>query len=166
MIYYRIGDATVPCVEKGTRIIAHVCNDKGKWGAGFSGAVSSKWPEAKKAYQSKARFSKSFALGESYWVFADLNLAIVNMIAQHGVSRDLLNYRPIRYDSLELCLDKLATGVRALSGGGAEKSRDATIHMPRIGCGLAGGSWDIIGAMVEENLWDLECYVYDLEKKK
>jgi len=164
VINHIIGDATEPCVADGTRVIAHVCNDEGKWGAGFSGAVSDKWPEAKKNYQAKARFSKSFKLGEAYWVFVDLNMAIVNMVAQHGFSRDLLNRRPIRYDSLEICLDKLAEGVRALSGGGPEKPRKVTVHMPRIGCELSGGSWDTVGALVEEALWGLEVYVYDKEK--
>jgi len=165
VIKYVIGDATSPCVESGTRVIAHVCNDAGKWGAGFSGAVSGKWPEAKKNYQAKARFTKSFGLGEIYWVFTDLNMAIVNMVAQHGVSRDLLNRRPIRYDSLEVCLDKLAEGVRALSGGGPEKPRETSVHMPRIGCGLAGGTWDIVGGLVEEALWDLDVYIYDRPEK-
>lgn len=162
MIKYRIGDATEPCVEEGVRLIAHVCNDAGKWGAGFSGAVSKKWPEAKKHYQAKAKFSNSFGLGEMYCVFMERNLGVANMIAQHGVSRNLLNYVPIRYDSLELCLDKLAKGVRSLQF--LNPNDKVTVHMPRIGCGLAGGSWDIVGPLVEENLWDIECYVYDLKR--
>ena len=162
MIHYRIGDATEPCVEDGIRLIAHVCNDAGKWGAGFSGAVSSKWPEAKKSYLAKARFSKSFALGAMYCIFMDRKLGVAHMVAQHGVSRDLLNYIPIRYDSLELCLEKIAKGVRSLQF--LNPKERVTVHMPRIGCGLAGGTWDIVGGLIEENLWDIECYVYDLRK--
>jgi O-acetyl-ADP-ribose deacetylase (regulator of RNase III) len=163
MIRYRIGDATEPCIAEGIRLIAHVCNDEGKWGAGFSGALSSKWPEAKKNYKAKAKFSQSFGLGEMYCVFVEVDLGIVNMIAQHGISRDLLNYVPIRYDSLEMCLEKLSEGVRSMEFLNPKKK--VTVHMPRIGCGLAGGSWDIVGPLIEENLWDAECYVYDLEKK-
>jgi len=163
MLEYRIGDATEPCVDEGTRVIIHVVNDEGKWGAGFSGAISKKWKEPEKYYRSQARFAKkSFKLGEVQWVFATLDLAVVNMIAQHGVSRDLLNYRPIRYESLESCLDKVAEGARALIGqnGGKGKGR-VTVHMPRIGCGLAGGTWDVVGGLVEDSLWDIESYVYD-----
>jgi len=159
-IHYRVGDATKPCVQEGIRLIAHVCNDAGKWGAGFSGVVSREWPEARKSYMAKAKFSKSFGLGEVYCVFVDLNLAIMNMIAQHGISRDLVNYRPIRYDSLEGCLGKLAAAVRSLQF--LSPKDKVTVHMPRIGCGLAGGTWDVVGELIEENLWDIECYVYDL----
>jgi len=166
MIHYLTGDATKPCVEDGNRVILHVVNDAGKWGAGFSGAISRQWDEPEKHYRAKARFAKeSFNLGNVQWIFVDLELAIVNMIAQHGVSRDLINKRPIRYDSLEICLEKSADGIRALSGGGPEKDRKVTVHMPRIGCGLAGGSWDVVGGLVEETLWDLEVYVYDKKKE-
>ena len=162
MVDYVVGDATEPCVEKGTRVIIHVVNDAGKWGAGFSGAISKKWKEPEKYYRAQARFSKSFKLGEVQWVFIDPKLAVVNMIAQHGVSRDLLNNRPIRYDSLESCLDKVAEGARAVACLDGASPKRLTLHMPRIGCGLAGGTWDVVGGLVEENLWDLESYVYDL----
>lgn len=155
MIHYKKGDATEPCIEDGVRVIIHIVNDAKKWGAGFSGALSNKWKEPEKHYRAQAKFSKNFKLGEIQWVFVNPHLAIVNMIAQHGVGRDK---KPIRYDSLELCLDKLGQGCRALSEG----AQLVTVHMPRIGCGLAGGTWDKVSPLVEENLWDFESYVYDL----
>ena len=36
------GDATSP-QAKGRKIIAHICNDLGKWGKGFVMAVSARW---------------------------------------------------------------------------------------------------------------------------
>ena len=44
------GDATSP-QAKGNRIVAHVCNDLGKWGKGFVMAVSARWPEPEEAYR-------------------------------------------------------------------------------------------------------------------
>ena len=38
-IQFITGDATAP-IGKGNRIIAHVCNDIGAWGAGFVLAIS------------------------------------------------------------------------------------------------------------------------------
>jgi hypothetical protein len=40
----------------------------------------------------------------------------------------------------------------------------ATVHMPRIGCGLAGGTWDRIGPIVERTLSakNIGAFVYDL----
>ena len=39
----------------------------------------------------------------------------------------------------------------------------ASVHMPRIGCGLAGGDWQLVGKMVEEELVsvDVPVTVYD-----
>ena len=41
----------------------------------------------------------------------------------------------------------------------------ATVHMPRIGCGLAGGTWDKIEPLINESLVknEIETYVYDLK---
>ncbi|MDD4754236.1 MULTISPECIES: macro domain-containing protein [Proteiniphilum] len=42
---------------------------------------------------------------------------------------------PIRYDAILLGLEKV--GQFAID-------KKTTVHMPRIGCGLAGGTWDKI----------------------
>lgn len=41
----------------------------------------------------------------------------------------------------------------------------ASIHMPRIGCGLAGGKWEEIEIIIERTLIknNVEVYVYDFE---
>jgi len=164
MIRYQSGDATCPIVKTGTRVIAHVCNDAGKWGAGFSGAVSKEWKEPEEFYRKQFRFSKNRCkLGAVQWAFIDTDLAVANMIAQEGV-RSVLNPKPIRYDALERCLNKTAEGCHGLIGDSTTISkRKVTVHMPRIGCGLAGGSWDRVGPLVEEAFWDLDVYVYDWE---
>ncbi len=38
----------------------------------------------------------------------------------------------------------------------------ASVHMPRIGCGLAGGTWDVMGPLVEECLQGISVTVHDL----
>lgn len=39
-----------------------------------------------------------------------------------------------------------------------------TVHIPRIGCGLAGGSWDKVENIIKETLCknNIQVYVYDL----
>jgi O-acetyl-ADP-ribose deacetylase (regulator of RNase III) len=41
-IFYMTGDATAP-VGEGQKLIVHVCNDIGAWGAGFVLALSKRW---------------------------------------------------------------------------------------------------------------------------
>lgn len=71
-------------------------------------------------------------------------VCIVNMIAQRGIySQNRVN--PIRYDALEACLQKVA-------GIFKDYIFKVSIHMSRIGCGLAGGKWEIIQDLIEKNL--------------
>lgn len=38
---------------------------------------------------------------------------------------------------------------------------DASVHMPRIGCGLAGGKWNEIEKIIEKTLIKNKIKVYD-----
>lgn len=166
MIHYIRGDATEPIVETGKRVIAHIVNDEGAWGKGFVNAVSAKWAEPEAYYRKQAKFAKGFKLGEVQWVFVDLDLAVCNMIAQHGLYNPK-NPVPLRYDALDRCLNKLAEGARAVAGmsdGSSSERHKLSVHMPRIGCGLARGDWSRVSELIAENLWDIDVYVYDLEK--
>ncbi|GAH13044.1 unnamed protein product, partial [marine sediment metagenome] len=107
MIQYLSGNAAKPVVTDGVRVIAHICNDIGKWGAGFSGAVSKRHKDAEDYYKAQWRYKKvTPQLGDIQWVFVDPDVAVVNMIAQKGV-RGASNPKPIRYDALEECLNRL-----------------------------------------------------------
>ena len=44
-----------------------------------------------------------------------------------------------------------------------------SIHMPRIGCGLAGGDWKTIENIIQRTFVDIanvDVYVYDLKEQK
>ena len=66
----------------------------------------------------------------------------------------LANPVAIRYDALAQCLAKLA----------AQIGQGTLIHMPRIGCGLAGETWDQIEPLLDEHLAmaGFDVRVYDL----
>jgi len=61
-------------------------------------------------------------------------LYVANMIAQHGY-RSANGQIPLRYDALETCLLKVTEALEDGDLGPWEYK----VHMPRIGCGLAGG---------------------------
>ena len=147
-IHYVTGDATAP-IGDGNKIVAYVCNDVGAWGAGFVLAVSKRWPEPKADYLKSAH---SLKLGEGSFIKVEPGVWVANMIAQRGI-RTLDGVPPIRYDALRLCLGKLDLKARKLQ---------ATIHMPRIGCGLAGGKWSSVEPLIREALLNTEVFVYDL----
>jgi len=155
-IQYVKGDATNPIYSK-NRFIVHVCNDIGLWGKGFVLAVSKKWPEPEAAYHSLAASGLPMLLGEIQTVPVQPSLWVINLIAQRGV-RSVSNPKPIKYWALEKALKELAADYAI--------SMDASIHMPRIGCGLGGGRWSEIEPIINETLikQGLDVVVYDLER--
>lgn len=152
-IQYMKGDATQPATP-GNKIIVHICNDIGGWGKGFVMAISKRWTEPEKQYRDWHRSADNFELGQVQFVRVENDLWIANLIGQHKISRDESGNPPIRYDAIREGLDKV--GLFA-----AEKS--ASVHMPRIGCGLAGGTWDKIEPLILDTLSNknIGVFVYD-----
>ncbi|MEU2585987.1 macro domain-containing protein [Streptomyces avermitilis] len=142
-ITYVRGDATVPS-GGGVKMIAHVCNDIGGWGTGFVLAVSHRWPEPEKAYRAwyRDRAANDFGLGAAQFVQVERSLWVANMIGQRGI-RTSGNEVPVRYEAIDAALGLLADRAVAL---------DASVHLPRIGCGLAGGTWSRVEPLITERL--------------
>lgn len=158
-INYLVGDATNPEVS-GPKVIVHVCNDIGAWGAGFVMALSKKWSEPEAEYRRWYAIGDEsflpFKLGTVQPVFVGGNTLVINMIAQHETIKT--NSKPLDYEALFKCLKDVRP--YALFGDVTEGS--ASVHMPRIGCGLAGGNWEVVEAIIEKTLDGLDVYVYDL----
>lgn len=153
-ITYVRGDATVP-LGGGPRLIAHVCNDIGGWGKGFVLALSRRWPEPEKAYRAwhRDRAANDFGLGAVQIVPVERYLWVANMIGQRGIRTGSKGV-PVRYEAIDTALTGLAEHARDLG---------ASVHMPRIGCGLAGGKWSRVEPLVTERLVkrDIAVTVYD-----
>lgn len=191
-IKYITGDATEPQGE-GRKIIAHICNDVGAWGAGFVLALSARSSAPERGYQRWFLEQKTlpraldveppFELGEIQFTAYDSSTAlrpdvfVCNMIAQKGCGPakcshcaglgqhddhgDCIHCRgtgripPFRDWALRYCLRKLAPKAHAAQ---------ATVHMPRIGCGLGGGTWEKITPIIlqEVSAHNIAVTVYDL----
>lgn len=149
-IQYLIGDATRP-EGPGPKIIAHVCNDRGGWGRGFVLALSRRWPEPEQQYRDARP-----VLGRVQLVQVEFDLWVANMVAQDGFPCSTNRGVALDYEALAECLDKVEHEAMLLR---------ATVHMPRIGCGLAGGSWPEVEKIIIEKLSvrDVPVFVYDLK---
>ncbi|PKT70872.1 Appr-1-p processing protein [Streptomyces populi] len=153
-IKYVRGDATVPSV-KGVKVIAHVCNDIGGWGKGFVLALSRRWPEPEAAYRAwhRGRAGNDFALGAAQFVQVEPYVWVANLVGQRGIRTGSKGV-PVRYEAIDAALGPLADKAVELG---------ASVHMPRIGCGLAGGTWSRVEPLVTERLVrrGLSVTVYD-----
>lgn len=153
-IEYLRGDATKPRGGE-NKIIAFIINDKANsWGAGFAKAVQKKWPLVLEEFKHwKKVHREEFSLGNNFTANIESNVRAVMMISQHGYGPSKLPR--IRYKALYESLSKLSY---------IAKTEKATVHMPRIGCGQAGGTWDVVSEMVEETLCSngVDVAIYDL----
>lgn len=152
-IRYHEGDATEP-VGSGLKIIVHICNDIGKWGKGFVLAVSRRWKEPERVYREAFKQTHSPALGDVQFVPVSKTITVANLIGQHGIATGAGGPPPVRYENIRAGLLKVAELARM---------KGASVHMPRIGCGLAGGEWAKIEPIIAESLADrgIEVTVYD-----
>lgn len=159
-INYLKGDATNP-IGDGKKIICHICNNIGGWGAGFVLALSKKWSEPEARYRAWYKSKdQSFKLGNVQFVVVEEDIVIANMIGQHLtypiIDKDGKTVPPIRYNSLEHCLNKVADYAN---------ENNCSVHMPKIGAGLAGGDWNRIESLINKCLVekDIPTYVYIFE---
>lgn len=152
-IEYIKGDATSPQGSE-NKIIVHVCNDIGGWGKGFVMAISKRWKKPETQYREWFKSKKEFELGKVQLVQVEEDLWVANLIGQHKINKDENGEAPIRYNAIE-------EGLKTVSE--FAKTNNASVHMPRIGCGLAGGKWEMIEPIILKTLSNknVEVVVYD-----
>lgn len=134
-VTYVRGDASRPS-GKGRKLIVHVVNDATpNWGGGgFASALRSTHPFVQTDFQKWASGDRrALRLGRVHVTEVSIELTVASIVAQHGYGPS--SSPRIRYGALRSGLEEAAK-LAALSG--------STVHMPRIGCGQAGGSWDLV----------------------
>ncbi|WP_075342721.1 macro domain-containing protein [Tenacibaculum agarivorans] len=155
-IQYRKGDATQP-VGEGNKILVHICNDIGAWGKGFVLAISKRWKLPENKYRIWYKSKEGFELGAVQFIQVEEELWVANVIGQHKIRKDENGNPPIRYKAIEHGLATVTEKAVLIN---------ASVHMPRIGCGLAGGKWENIVPILENSLLknQIQTVVYDLNK--
>ena len=129
-----------------TGIICHQVNTKGIMGAGLALAVKTKYPGAYYHYK-----TSRLRLGRVLLSRVDNRLWIAHLIAQEsfgpGVQTD--------YDAFRSSIRHLHQVQTHLHKVQDKELRDLGVYLPyKIGCGLAGGDWDTVLAIIEEELPD------------
>lgn len=158
---YIEGDATWP-QGSGNKLICHCCNNRGGWGSGFVLALNKRWSKPKAEYlkwHAKGDYNGiPFELGNVIYVPVEKGneglLYVANLIGQHKTIK-LGEKTPIRYEALEKGFDDIRDFclLHAFS-----------VHMPRIGAGLARGNWEYIEWIIQRKLVaeGINVSVYDL----
>jgi len=150
-INYVNGDATQP-IGEGEKVICHVANDLGAWGSGFVIAISKRWKAPEQQYYKFIKsLPKNERLGKVQFVVVESDIVVANMIGQHGTGRDENGLPPVRYAAIREALKDINTYCHL---------NNATVHAPRFGAGLSGGSWEIIEQIIKDEI-TVDVTIYD-----
>lgn len=149
LVTYVEGDATQPEGE-GLKIIAHCCNNAGGWGAGFVMALSREWDRPEREYRDWYRHHGDVKfrtmLGAMQLVPVEDDIYVANIIGQHGTAGKTADGKPpIRYKAISRGFKYIAQYALA------HPEKNVSVHMPRIGCWLAGGSWSEIEPLIDRH---------------
>jgi len=138
-------------LEAKENIIGHSCNCMGVMGSGLAKQIRNKYPKVFKDYQTyltNIKFSIQ-ALGKCQIVKAEENKYIANLFGQYKYGRDK---QYTDYTALEEALFSLKVSA---------KDHNKSVAIPfNIGCGLAGGSWEVVYKIIEEVFSDYDVALY------
>jgi len=141
------------------KFIAHGVNCQNVMGSGVAKALYTKHPEVKKAYHSLNKklvpevCTKKELLGIVQPVVCSETRTVYNCFTQEFYGRDKKIY--VDYKSIKDVFEALTKILNTIDV--------FEIAIPKIGCGLAGGSWEIVKELIDEATGDLlDVYVYYL----
>jgi len=88
-------------------------------------------------------------------------LCVANLIGQSGIGNHG-HIPPIRYEAIRKGFQRIIK-YETERGRDGEGPENTSIHMPRLGCGLAGGDWALIEPLIEATFIEagMDVTVYD-----
>jgi len=141
--------------EHTTKILLHICNNKGGWGAGFVLALSKVWPQPEATYRLAYKAKNECFLGDIQVTKVDKGIYVVSMIAQDGYKTPS-NPHPLNYDALQSCLEKIMQWIND------KEVEFPVIYGPKFGTGLAGGDWILISEYLKQILGEVQINIYEI----
>jgi len=136
-------------------IICHQVNCQGVMGSGIALQIKNKYPQVYSDYMKFFKeYGKDDLLNRTVTSYDDnSNVFIMSMFSQYKYGRDK---RHTDYESMRKCFEFIK-----------EQSDDCgmSISIPyKIGCGLAGGDWEIVYKIIEEVFVGNEVVIYRFEE--
>ncbi len=123
-------------------IIAHGANCFCTFGAGIAKAIKTAFPEAYEAdlTTKKGDYTKLGKLSLAKVERGEKKFLVANLYTQfyYGTPKHPKDTKEIRYKAIENSLKELKKAI----------PYDASIGLPKIGAGLAGGHWEVIEKII------------------
>lgn len=142
------------------KAIVHGCNCFHTMGAGIAGQIAKRFPKALHIDRHHSEYGSIDKLGQ----FTSVNIPNVG---------DIINaytqWQPGMEDPYRLyhSIKKVFSSINAQYGVahilyGANRP---VIGIPKIGCGIAGGDWEVVSRMIDDNTPDLNIVVVEYVRK-
>lgn len=151
-ILYLTGDAAK---DPTSGFIVHCCNNQNRWGAGFTGVL-----DAHFGYRPRIKYEQSLMrLGHVSFCEVTPSLAVANVVGQDGIQQQhSMDLPPVRYEALRRGFQMVVDYAYRLQAQ-HQNPQHPQIHMPRVGCGLAGGDWALVERIIEATFVRSNCIV-------
>jgi len=152
------GDVLDPRVT-GEKIICQLVNDQARtWGGGVARSTARKYPKAQDSFSSWiTSIPRAARLGTVHFEQVGRSTTIASLVGQQGYGPS--SAPRIRYVALVECFEKVLAHALQRSG---------SVHMPRIGEGQSGGSWETVAEIVRAVLVNngVPVTVYELAPRR
>jgi len=149
-------------------IFAHGVNCRGGFGSGLAGEIARRLPKVRNEYIAKHKSKHPWTLGATQTVQIQTNNIIngdpysqtsyiMNCATQRDYGRDPQsqpNGMYCHYEAIDVCMREYHEFC---------KGHELIPGLPYIGCGLAGGDWNIVQRIIEEIFNDMTICVYYLK---
>lgn len=133
--------------EAQTGVILHQANAQGVMGAGFALQLHRRWPQVLTDYRNQVSRGRPDlgrgVMGRLIMTQVDPELWVATVVGQQFVGR---SGRLTSYDALDVGLSSLADWLVD------HQQLCDHVHHPLIGCGLGGGAWPVVKALIEQHL--------------
>ena len=143
----------------GNKIICQLVNDQARtWGGGVARSAAKKFPRAQDSFSSWiTSLPRSARLGNVHFETVSQSTTIASLVGQQGYGPSTAPR--IRYMALAQGFEKVQEHASI---------RDASVHMPRIGEGQSGGSWETVAEIVRTVLVNngIPVTVYELPPRR
>lgn len=121
-----------------TGIIGHGVNCRGAFGSGVAGQIARMYPQVRKLYLQR-HTTIGWQLGDVQFIDLtkmDPKLIVANIASQDDYGTDKVN---VDYSGLAIGLEKVFRFAEL---------ENLPVALPKIGCGLAGGSWETVERII------------------
>ena len=136
-------------------ILLHQVNCQGVMGSGIAKTVKELFPKVYKVYKEYCNISNKYCLGHMLPVnvkYKEYNFTIANCFGQKYYGRDKKRYTD--YIALRKSFEEVVLLNNPYS---------KVIIPKNIGCGLAGGDWNIVYEIIEEVFKDTDVLIVDFD---